>query len=63
MVKFRNIKTSTFNPHAWQSSIQNHAVLNSQEIEEFDMSIFQAMFDDDAWAAEFDDELDTIDLF
>ena len=49
--------------HAWRPSIQNHAVLNSQEIEEFDMSIFQAMLDDDAWAAEFDDELDTIDLF
>ena len=49
--------------HAWRPSIQNHAALNSQEIEEFDMSIFQAMLDDDAWAAEFDDELDTIDLF
>ena len=49
--------------HAWRPSIQNHAALNSQEIEEFDMSIFQAMLDDNAWAAEFDDKLDTIDLF
>ena len=63
MVKFRNIKTSTFNPHAWRPSIQNHTTLNSQEIEEFDMSIFQAMLDDDAWTAEFNDELDTIDFF